>query len=97
MDDQPQKKSYKLVWIAGASLAVFLVILGGTFYLVSQTTKNDKTASTTTKTTSTSTKLATKADVQKGLDNIKASLAKATTDRAAVKVAIDSKPVKVGK
>ncbi|MDB5184030.1 MAG: hypothetical protein JWO07_711 [Candidatus Saccharibacteria bacterium] len=95
MDDQPQKKSYKLVWIAGASFAVFVVILGTTFMLVSQSTKNDKTASKTTAASS-SAKVASKEDVKNSLDKLSASLKQAATAQTAAKAALASKPVKVG-
>lgn len=98
MDDQPQKKSYKLVWIAGASLATFVIILGATFALVSQTAKKEDAKTATTTTTSSDQTVASKDEVKKSLENVSSTLKQAATDQAAAKAALgDSKnQVKVG-
>ena len=98
--DQSQKKSYKLIWIAGASVIVFLLILGGTFYLVAQSSSNDKqtTSSTATQTTSSTKTVPTKADVQKNIDNLDSNMKQAASDQTALDAALNDgkKQIKVG-
>jgi cytoskeletal protein RodZ len=97
MEDQPQKKSYRLAWIAAASLGVFMVVLGGAIYLVIQTSPKKEVA-TQSPTTSTDSSVATKEEVKKHVDDATASLKQAAADQAAVKAAIgDNKnQIKVG-
>lgn len=94
-DQQPQKKSYKMLWIAGASVVVFLAILGGTFYLVSQSAKNNKQASTSPS-PSASKKVATKAELKSNLDKLATQMKKASSDQTALAAALKTPPKKVG-
>jgi sensor histidine kinase regulating citrate/malate metabolism len=92
MDDQPQKKSYKLVWIAGVSLSAFVVILGATFYLVAQSPNSSKDKTSTAAVVTATKTVATKDEVKKSLDNVTSTLKQAAADQAAAKSALgDSK------
>lgn len=90
--DLPQKKSYKMRWIAGASIVVLLAILGGTFFLVSQTAKNNSNQASSSKT---SKKVATKQDLQNDVTKLAADMKKATSDQTALETAIKNPPKKV--
>jgi len=93
--DQPQKKSYKMLWIAGASVVVFLAILGGTFYLVSQSAQNNKQTSGSPSPSATK-KVATKQELKNNLDKLATQMKKATADRTALETALKTTPKKVG-
>ncbi len=96
MDAEPQKNSYKLLWIAGASIVVLAIIIGIVFAFVPQEKKNSTTSSTTSqKTTAT---VATKSDVQAKIDKLGENIKQATADQAAAKSALSDskKQVKVG-
>lgn len=97
MNEQPQKKSYKLAWIAGASLVVLFVIVGVAFAIISRSNDTGKTATSTTTATASST-VATKEGVKKKLDNLNTSIKQAATDQASAKAALgDNKnQIKVG-
>jgi flagellar basal body-associated protein FliL len=97
MEDQPEKKSYRMVWIAAASLGVFMVVLGGAIYLVMQTSPKKEVA-TQSPATSTDSAIASKEQVKKDIDDATARLKQAAADQAAVKAAIgDNKnQIKVG-
>lgn len=94
--DQPQKKSYKMLWIAGVSVVVFLAILGGTIYLVAQSSKNNKQASTSPS-PKVSNKVATKAELKNNIDKLATQMKKANTDQASLATALKTPPKKVGK
>ena len=95
MDAEPQKSSYKLIWIAGASVVVLAIVVGVVIALVPQS--NKKTTENTTQ-TATATTIATKSDIQSKMDKVDASLKQAKTDQAAAVTALNDskKQVKVG-
>lgn len=95
MDAEPQKNSYKLIWIAGASVVALAIVVGIVFALVPQS--NKKTADTKTQ-TATATTIDTKSDIQSKMDKVDASLKQAKTDQAAAVTALNDskKQVKVG-
>lgn len=94
--DQPQKKSYKMLWIAGVSVVVFLAILGGTFYLVAQSSKNNKQA-TASPSPNASKKVATKQDLQNDKTKLADRMKKAASDQAAFEAALKATPKKVSR
>lgn len=95
MDAEPQKNSYKLIWIAGASVVVLAIVVGIVIAVVPQSNKKT-TADTPAKTTVTT--VATKSDVQAKIDKIDASIKQAKADQAAAVAALgdDKKQIKVG-
>ena len=93
MDVQPQKKSYKLIWIAGTSLVVLVLIVGVTIALVAQ---NQPKKAATTKTTPVA-KVATKEQVKDDIAKLQENLKKSADYTAAAKAAIAATPKKVGK
>lgn len=86
-EEQPQKKSYKLIWIAGASVATLVVIIAVVFALVSQSDTGDKPKAAVTGTVGT---IATKDDVTKKLDTLGTSVKQAAKDQAAAKAALNA-------
>jgi|GEM_PF-6200953 len=92
--DQMQKKSYKMRWIAGVSVVVLLAIIGGTFLLVSQSSKNDKQASTSPSPKA-STKVATKEDYDNDLSKLASNIKQATAAQDALKAALAETPKKI--
>ncbi len=97
MEQQSEKKSYRLVWIAVASLIVFFVVFGIALLLVAQSNKGQQATSTNNKETSAS-QVATKDDMTKNIDTLSGSLKQAASDQAAAKAALaDNKnQIKVG-
>lgn len=95
MDAEPQKNSYKLIWIAGASVVALAIVVGIVIALVPQSSK--KTAEDT-KQTATATTIDTKSDIKSKMDKVDASIKQAKTDQAAAVAALNDskKQVKVG-
>lgn len=95
MDVEPQKNSYKLIWIAGASVVALAIVVGVVIALVPQS--NKKTTETKAQ-TATATTVDTKSDIQSKMDKVDASIKQAKTDQAAAVTAVNDskKQVKVG-
>ena len=98
MEDQPEKKSYRLAWIAAASLAVFVVVLGGAIYLVMQTSPKQQAVTTSKPSSTTNSAVATKEEVKQHIDDATETLKRSAADQAALKAAVgDNKnQIKVG-
>lgn len=94
MDAQPQKQSYKLIWIAGASFVVLAIIIGLVVAFIPQSNNEDQ--ATNKAETAKPTELATKSQVEEKLDKLDADIKQAAKDQAAAKAALEKKQVKVG-
>lgn len=92
-----EKKSYKLIWIAGASVAVFVVVLGATLVAVFQTSPKQEEALSSTPPTKQE-KIATKEDVKSSMSKLEERLKQAAAARASVKASLDDSKnqIKVG-
>jgi len=96
--EQDQQKSYRLVWLVAASVAVLAVIIGIVVFIVLGAGTKKESDSVATSAPSASPSIATKAQIEQNLKDIDASIKQAATDQAAAKAALKDgdKQIKVG-